>query len=54
MPAQLEAAVIEGSGNAFMNGVHSAVVVTAVLCAVGALLAGFGMRRASGPEATEA
>ncbi|MFD9927134.1 MFS transporter [[Kitasatospora] papulosa] len=52
MPAQLRAAVIEGSGNAFMNGVHSAVVVTAVLCAVGALLAGFGMRRASGPEAT--
>lgn len=51
---QLRAAVIEGSGNAFMNGVHSAVVVTAVLCAVGALLAGFGMRRASGPEATEA
>ncbi|MFI2779443.1 DHA2 family efflux MFS transporter permease subunit [Streptomyces sp. ALB3] len=44
MPAQLREAVIEGSGNAFMNGVHSAVVVTAVLCAAGALLAGFGMR----------
>ncbi|MFF5727090.1 MFS transporter [[Kitasatospora] papulosa] len=54
MPAQLRAAVIEGSGNAFMNGVHSAAIVTAVLCAVGALLAGFGIRRASGPEATEA
>lgn len=53
MPAQLRAAVIEGSGNAFMNGVHSAVIVTAVLCAVGALLAGFGMRRASGPEVTK-
>lgn len=53
MPAQLRAAVIEGSGNAFMNGVHSAVTVTAVLCAVGALLAGFGMRRHAGPEAVE-
>ncbi|MFC8228668.1 DHA2 family efflux MFS transporter permease subunit [Streptomyces sp. NPDC057287] len=50
MPAQLRAAVVEGSGNAFMNGVHSAVVVTAVLCVAGALLAGFGMRRAAGAE----
>ncbi|MFF2731004.1 DHA2 family efflux MFS transporter permease subunit [Streptomyces sp. NPDC058008] len=53
MPAQLRAAVIEGSGNAFMNGVHSAVMVTAALCVVGALLAGFGMRRPSGPAAEE-
>lgn len=53
MPAQLKAAVIEGSGNAFMNGVHTAVVVTAVLCAAGALLAGFGMRRRTGAEAVE-
>lgn len=49
MPAQLRAAVVEGSGNAFMNGVHSAVIVTAVLCVVGALLAGFGLRRGAGP-----
>ncbi|MEV2242934.1 MFS transporter [Streptomyces sp. NPDC049970] len=49
MPAQLRAAVVEGSGNAFMNGVHSAALVTAVLCVAGALLAGFGMRRATGP-----
>ncbi|MER6234531.1 MFS transporter [Streptomyces clavifer] len=49
MPAQLRAAVIEGSGNAFMNGVHSAVIVTAVLCVVGALLAGFGLRRGAAP-----
>ncbi|MGW4232142.1 MFS transporter [Streptomyces sp. NPDC004980] len=49
MPAQLRAAVVEGSGNAFMNGVHSAVILTAVLCVVGALLAGFGLRRGAGP-----
>ncbi|MFB4421140.1 MFS transporter [Streptomyces sp. QL37] len=48
MPAQLRAAVIEGSGQAFMNGVHAAVAVTAGLCAVGALLAGFGMRGRTG------
>ncbi|MFD9499187.1 DHA2 family efflux MFS transporter permease subunit [Streptomyces sp. NPDC060035] len=53
MPAQLKAAVIEGSGNAFMNGMHTAVTVTAVLCAVGALLAGFGLRRSTGPVAAE-
>lgn len=53
MPAQLKAAVIEGSGNAFMNGVHTAVVVTAVLCAAGALLAGVGMRRRTGSEGVE-
>ncbi|WP_329206279.1 MFS transporter [Streptomyces sp. NBC_00683] len=53
MPAQLRAAVIEGSGNAFMNGVHTALVVTAALCAAGALLAGFGMRRRTGAEAVE-
>ncbi|MFI6488411.1 hypothetical protein [Streptomyces sp. NPDC050564] len=32
-------ATIEGSGNAFMNEVHGAVLVTTVLCVVGALLA---------------
>lgn len=53
MPAQLRAAVIEGSGNAFMNGVHSAMTVTAVLCVVGALLAGFGLRRGAGPADAE-
>ncbi|MFD4901732.1 MFS transporter [Streptomyces sp. NPDC058411] len=53
MPAQLRAAVIEGSGNAFMNGMHTAVIVTAVLCAAGALLAGFGMRRRTAPEGSE-
>jgi EmrB/QacA subfamily drug resistance transporter len=48
MPAQLKAAVIEGSGNAFMNGVHAAVIVTAVLCVVGAVLAAVGIRRNPG------
>ncbi|MFE2054422.1 MFS transporter [Streptomyces sp. NPDC059446] len=52
MPAQLKAAVIEGSGNAFMNGMHSALAVTAALCVAGALLAGFGLRRRTGPEDT--
>ncbi|AWL41369.1 MULTISPECIES: MFS transporter [unclassified Streptomyces] len=54
MPAQLRAAVVEGSGNAFMNGVHAAVLVTALLCVAGALLAGLGMRRATREEATGA
>lgn len=53
MPAQLRAAVVEGSGNAFMNGVHSAVIVTAVLCVAGALLAAIGMRGRTGPETAE-
>ncbi len=44
MSAQLRAAVVEGSGNAFMNGVHSAVLVTAVLCFAGAVLAAAGLR----------
>ncbi|MEU1126991.1 DHA2 family efflux MFS transporter permease subunit [Streptomyces sp. NPDC005899] len=51
MPAQLRAAVVEGSGNAFMNGVHAAVVVTAVLCVVGAALAAAGLRRPAAAEA---
>ncbi|MFD3653517.1 MFS transporter [Streptomyces sp. NPDC058620] len=49
MPAQLKAAVIEGSGQAFMNGVHTAALVTGVLCAAGAVLAAVGVRR--DPEA---
>ncbi|MFI0259663.1 MFS transporter [Streptomyces sp. NPDC017056] len=45
MPAQLRAAVVEGSGNAFMNGVHAAVLTTGVLCVLGAVLAAIGVRR---------
>ncbi|MFH8492545.1 MFS transporter [Streptomyces coeruleorubidus] len=44
MPAQLRAAVVEGSHTAFMNGVHTAVLVTGVLALLGAALAAFGLR----------
>lgn len=58
MPAQLRAAVVEGSHTAFMNGVHTAVLVTGVLALVGAALAALGLRgREDGhqehPESTE-
>jgi EmrB/QacA subfamily drug resistance transporter len=49
MAAQVRAAVVEGSGNAFVNGVHAAVLCTAVLCVLGAVLAAIGIRR--NPEA---
>ncbi|MEV2256572.1 MFS transporter [Streptomyces sp. NPDC050147] len=45
MPAQLRSAVVEGSSQAFMNGVHTAVTVTGVLCLLGALGAAAGLRR---------
>ncbi|MFB7337112.1 MFS transporter [Streptomyces adustus] len=48
-PAQLQDAVIEGSHQAFMNGVHTAALVSAVLAVAGALVAVAGVRRA--PEA---
>ncbi|MFD0312984.1 MFS transporter [Streptomyces flavalbus] len=44
LPAPLRAAVVEGSGQAFMNGMHAALVVTGVLCLVGAALAAVGIR----------
>ncbi len=44
MPAQLRAAVTEGSQTAFMNGVHTAVLVTGILALVGAALAVIGLR----------
>ncbi|MEV6751237.1 MFS transporter [Streptomyces sp. NPDC051214] len=47
MPAQLRSAVVEGSGQAFMNGVHTAVTVTGVLCLLGAVGAAAGLRRTS-------
>ncbi|MFI6647585.1 MFS transporter [Streptomyces sp. NPDC050529] len=50
MPAQLRSAVVEGSHHAFMNGVHTAVLVSGLLCLLGALLAVVGVRRS--PEAT--
>ncbi|MFI6492322.1 MFS transporter [Streptomyces sp. NPDC050564] len=47
MPARLKTAVAEGSHQAFMNGVHTSVLVAGALCLVGALLAVVGVRRAS-------
>ncbi|WP_425826296.1 MFS transporter [Streptomyces fractus] len=44
MPAQLKSAVTEGSQAAFMNGVHTAVLVTGVLAVIGAVLAVLGIR----------
>ncbi|GAA2272943.1 MFS transporter [Streptomyces atrovirens] len=45
MPAGLRAAVAQGSGQAFLNGVHTAVVVTGLLCLAGAALAAVGVSR---------
>ncbi|MFE0676425.1 MFS transporter [Streptomyces sp. NPDC058867] len=45
MPAAVRAAVVEGSGQAFLNGVHAAVVLTGGLCLAGAALAAAGLRR---------
>ncbi|MFJ8111770.1 MFS transporter [Streptomyces sp. NPDC096132] len=50
MPAQLRAAVVEGSGQAFMNGVHAAVVVTGLLCVLGAVLAALGVRQTAAAD----
>ncbi|GAA2493186.1 DHA2 family efflux MFS transporter permease subunit [Streptomyces gobitricini] len=50
MPSQVRAAVVEGSGQAFMNGVHTAVLVTGVLCVAGAVLAAVGVRRGAAEE----
>ncbi|MEV6162340.1 MFS transporter [Streptomyces sp. NPDC052052] len=44
MPAQIRAAVVEGSGQAFVNGLHSAVTVTGILCLIGAVVAVIGIR----------
>ncbi|WP_435972375.1 MFS transporter [Streptomyces sp. Qhu_M48] len=49
MPTQIRAAVAEGSHQAFMNGVHTSVLVAGVLCVGGAVLAAVGVRRT--PEA---
>ncbi|MER8224441.1 MFS transporter [Streptomyces sp. NPDC094143] len=54
MPAQLRAAVTEGSHTAFMNGVHTAVLVTGVLALVGAALAVLGLRGRSDANEAEA
>ncbi|MEU7160897.1 MFS transporter [Streptomyces chrestomyceticus] len=45
MPAQLKTAVVEGSHQAFMNGVHTAALVAGVLCVLGAVTAAASVRR---------
>jgi EmrB/QacA subfamily drug resistance transporter len=50
MPGRLRAAVAEGSGAAFMNGVHQAVVVTGLLCLAGAVVAALGLRTGGRPK----
>jgi EmrB/QacA subfamily drug resistance transporter len=47
MPAQLKSAVVDGSHQAFMNGVHTAALVAGVLCILGAIMAATGVRRSS-------
>ncbi len=44
MTAQLRADVTEGSHTAFMNGVHTAVLVTGILALIGAVLSALGLR----------
>ncbi|WP_326754605.1 MFS transporter [Streptomyces hirsutus] len=44
MSAQIRAAVVEGSGQAFVNGLHAAVTVTGVLCVLGAAAAVLGIK----------
>ncbi|WP_225801261.1 MFS transporter [Streptomyces sp. NK15101] len=51
MPATLRSAVTEGGHQAFMNGVHTSVLVAGTLCVLGALVAAAGVRRRA-PEAT--
>ncbi|PZH20984.1 MFS transporter [Streptomyces sp. NTH33] len=44
MPTRIRAAVVEGSGQAFVNGLHSAVAVTGILCLIGAVAAVIGIK----------
>ncbi|WP_129839611.1 MFS transporter [Streptomyces sp. RFCAC02] len=53
MPEQLRSAVVEGSGQAFMNGLHTAALVTGVLCLIGALLAAVAIRHRSAASSDE-
>lgn len=45
MPAELRARIVEGSGQALMNGVHTAAIITVVVCLVSAALAAAGLGR---------
>ncbi|NUO43037.1 MAG: MFS transporter, partial [Streptomyces sp.] len=48
MPERLRSAVTEGSHQAFMNGVHTSVLVAGAMCVLGAVVAATGVRRAPG------
>ncbi|MEU6843438.1 DHA2 family efflux MFS transporter permease subunit [Streptomyces sp. NPDC046716] len=50
MPGGLRSAVVEGSSQAFMNGVHSAVLVTGLLCALGAVASAVVLRGRGAPQ----
>jgi hypothetical protein len=52
VPHTLRAAVTEGGGRAFGNGLHASAAVTGVLCQLGTALAAAGLRgaAASGAE----
>lgn len=45
MTDAVRAAVVDGAGTAFMNGVHVAALVAAVICFAGAIVAVAGIRR---------
>ena len=45
MPEQVRAAIIEGSAQAFLGGVHTAALVAGLLCVLGAVVAVAGIRR---------
>ncbi|MEV5830149.1 hypothetical protein AB0L25_31725 [Spirillospora sp. NPDC052242] len=48
MPGELRHAVIDGTAQAFMNGLHAAVLLTGLLCVLGAVIAATGVRRRAG------
>lgn len=45
MPGELRDAVIDGTAQAFMNGLHAAVLLTGLLCVIGAAISAAGVRR---------
>jgi EmrB/QacA subfamily drug resistance transporter len=45
LPAGIQAAVAEGSSQAFMNGLHAAALAAGLLCVAAALLAALGVQR---------
>lgn len=50
MPARLRAAVVEGNGQVFTNGQHTASVVTGLLGVGGAVLAAVGIGKSAASD----